>query len=101
MKIFDKASMSKAAILSLLAISILCLPVMAQESRNESHTIWNWIDDGWKKSIDIRGKAEFTDDYSDIRDVSVGGSVRIEETRGGTTRRLDVVRGADGQLQRT
>lgn len=105
MKMFNKASISKAVILFLLAISLLGLRVRAQEKKTitttDSHVNWIWDDGDWKRSVEIRGRAEFTDDYRDIRTVSEGGFVRIEETRGGTTRRLDVTRGADGQLQRT
>ncbi|MBD0372273.1 MAG: hypothetical protein ICV60_15630 [Pyrinomonadaceae bacterium] len=106
-----KTSISKAGILSLLAISILCLQatalrLMAQERRTtttttDSHVNWIWDDGNWKRSVEIRGRAEFTDDYTDIKSISDGGFVRIEEKRDGTTRRLDVVRDANGQLQRT
>jgi hypothetical protein len=101
---FNKAIRSKAAVISLLALLYTCAPalrVAAQTSRTDSHSVWEWSDDGWKKRIEIRGRAEFTDDYTDIKDVSEGGSVRIEETVGGTSRRLDVARAADGRLQRT
>ena len=102
---FNKAINSKTVVISLL-LAVLCLfaPALcatAQTTRTDSHSTWVWEDNGWKKSVDIRGRAEFTDDYTDIKSVSEGGSVRIEETVGGTTRRLDVMRDAGGQLQRT
>lgn len=96
-----KSISSKAIILSMFAaLLLLPLSAAAQTSKTDSHTTWQWQDDGWKKRIEIRGKAEFTDDYSDVKSISEGGSVRIEETRGGTARRLDVTTGANGQLQR-
>lgn len=96
---------SKAMLLALLAAILLQLSaavqVSAQSARTDSRSTWAWQDDDWKKRVEIRGRAEFTDDYSDIKSVSDGGSVLIEETRGGTTRRLDVTAGADGRVQRT
>jgi hypothetical protein len=85
----------------ILNLAAATLQVEAQTSKSESRSTWEWVDDGWRKRVEIRGRAEFTDDYTDIKSVSDGGSVRIEETRGGMTRRLDVSQGSDGQLQRT
>lgn len=62
---------------------------------------WQWEDDGWKKRLEIRGRAEFTDDYTDIASVAEGGSVRIEEVKQGTARRLEIARDASGGLRRT
>jgi len=75
---------------------------LAQKPRDETrNTItWEHTDDGQKMRVQIRGKAEFTEDYTDIRDVSEGGYVRIEEDRGGLSRRYEVRREANGQLQR-
>jgi hypothetical protein len=100
---FNKAIRSKAAILSLLATLCLFAPALraTAQTSNDSHIVWEWNEDGWRKRVEIRGRAEFTDDYTDIKSVSEGGSVRVEETVGGTTRRLDVTQGAQGQLQRT
>ncbi|HEX8174891.1 MAG TPA: hypothetical protein VF543_07215 [Pyrinomonadaceae bacterium] len=97
---------SKAKVLCLFALALLlqspaALQVRAQTSKTDSHTTWQWQDNGWKKSLEIRGRVEFTDDYTDIKSVTDGGFVRIEETQGGTTRRLDVVPEANGQLRRT
>lgn len=71
---------------------------VTQEKR--SKTTWEWNDDGWRRRVEIQGKAEFNDDYSDITDVSNDGSVRIEEIRGGDDRRLDIRKDASGQLVR-
>jgi hypothetical protein len=60
---------------------------------------WEHSDDGWKFRVEIQGKAEFTEDYTDIRDVSDGGYVRIEEDRNGQSRRYEVRRNAE-QLKR-
>ncbi|HEX8748288.1 MAG TPA: hypothetical protein VF717_14025 [Pyrinomonadaceae bacterium] len=106
MKMLKNGRGSKAIVPCLFALALLlqsaaAIQVAAQTSKNDSHTTWQWVDNDWKKSLEIRGRAEFTEDYTDIKSVSEDGSVRIEETRGGTTRRLDVVPAAGGQLRRT
>lgn len=105
MKIF-KTIRLKTILLILLALAISSLafaaiPAAAQTDKDESHHTWEWNEDGWKKRVEIRGRAEFTDDYTDIKSISEGGSVRIEEERDGTTQRMDIKRDANGQLQRT
>src|SRR5436190_23304891 len=76
---------------------------LAQKPKDEtsSTTTWEQSDDGLKMRVEIRGKAEFTDDYTDIRDVSEGGFVRIEEDRYGQSRRYEVRRNNNGELRRT
>ena len=76
---------------------------LAQKPKEEtrSTTTWEQSDDGLKMRVEIRGKAEFTDDYTDIRDVSEGGFVRIEEDRHGQSRRYEVRRSTNGELRRT
>ena len=66
-----------------------------------STTKWEWNDDGWRRRVAINGKAEFTEDYSDVSDVTAGSSVRIEEELGGNLRRLEVRRDENGALVRT
>lgn len=105
MKMFKRMIRLSAIFLPLLAVGVASLSVraVAQADKNESRSAWKWEwnDDGWKKRMEIRGKAEFTDDYVDIKSVSEGGSVSIEEVRNGTSRRLDIKRDANGQLLRT
>jgi hypothetical protein len=62
---------------------------------------WQMTDDGLKRLIEIRGKAEFTDDYKDVRDVTPGGYVKIEEERERTSRRYEVRHDLGGQLTRS
>lgn len=107
MKTLNQAIRLKAWILTLAAFVSLSLTAIAaqaqttQKTETSSTWQWQWTDDGWKKRMEIRGKAELMDDYSDIKSVSEGGLVTIEEVRGGTARRLEITRGADGQLRRT
>jgi hypothetical protein len=75
---------------------------LAQKKQDETRSAMTWehSDDGWRRRVEIRGKAEFNDEYTDVKDVSDDGVVRIEETRNGQSRRYEVRREA-GQLTRT
>lgn len=74
---------------------------LAQKRSDETRSTMRWehSDDGWKFRVEIQGKAEFTEDYTDIRDISDGGYVRLEEDRNGQSRRYEVRRNAE-QLKR-
>ena len=97
----------KARVFWLLASCLALLissPVpglQAQKSRgDQSTTTWIQQDDGEKRRLEIRGKAEFSDDYTDITSVSDGGWVIIEEVHKGQSRRYDVRRDGAGQITR-
>ena len=92
--------------LVLCAASFVCLKAagtLAQKPKDDTGNTMRWeqSDDGLKMRVEIRGKAEFTEDYTDIRDVSKGGYVRIEEDRQGQSRRYEVRRSVNGELRRT
>ncbi len=74
---------------------------LAQKKQDDtrSHMTWEHSDDGWRRRVEVRGKAEFNEEYTDVKDVSEDGVVRIEETRNGQSRRYEVRREA-GQLTR-
>jgi hypothetical protein len=67
---------------------------------NESEWTMNHSDNGQEFNLRIKGKPEFTEDYSDLKALSPGGSVTIEEKTASITRRLEITADADGQLQR-
>ena len=100
----------KARILWLLASCVALLissPVpgfQAQKSHDENISITRWehsdTEIGLKRRLETRGKAEFTDDYTDIKDVSAGGWVIIEEHRERESFRYEVRRDPAGQLTR-
>jgi len=69
-------------------------------TKTRSATTWEWSDDGWRRRVEVHGKAEFAEDYSDISSVSEDGFVRIEEDHNGESRRLEVKRDESGQLLR-
>jgi uncharacterized protein YeeX (DUF496 family) len=88
------------AILFMFVIATVTPYAQTGKEKTESTSRWEWSDDGLKLRVEIHGKAEFTEDYTDIKDVSQGGSVRIEEDRNGQSRRFEIRRDAAGQLQR-
>ena len=60
----------------------------------------NHSDDDRELHFRIKGKPEFTDDYSHIQALAPGGSVTIEEKTLSLARKLEITRADDGQLQR-
>ena len=95
----------KARILWLLASCaalVLSNPLIvpAQKSSNETHMRWEHSDDGLKRRFEVRGKAEFNEEYTDIVSVSEGGWVIIEEHRGSQSYRYEVRRDVAGNLTR-
>ena len=78
----------KARILWLLAsvIAILIatpLPRLeAQKTRDETQSVTRWehtdTDAGLRRRFETRGKAEFTDDYTDIKNVSENGWASLD-----------------------
>jgi len=85
-----------------LLFSLPLITLHAQKSRDETDTFirWEHSDDGLKRRFEARGKPEFTDDYTDIKSVSVGGWVIIEEQRNGQSMRYEVRRDPAGNLTR-
>jgi uncharacterized protein YeeX (DUF496 family) len=75
---------------------------IAQKKQDDTRSVMTWehSDDGWRQRLEIRGKAEFDTEYTDIKEVSEGGVVRIEEVRNGQSRRYEVRRDVGGQLTR-
>ena len=92
----------------LVAFLILCTACMAGSARAQSATDdlkntsrWQQTDDDLKRMVEIKGRVEFTDDYTEVRDVTPGGYVKIEEERGGTSRRYEVRHQLQGSLTRS
>lgn len=84
---------------------ILGLAVVATGQTTEStrnHSIWNWVnsDDGTKIEVRVENKVEFNDDYSDVSNIPGDGSLKIFDSRGSHTYRMQITRGAAGELKR-
>ncbi len=97
----------RLVLLSLAASGSLLMPgnldqIQAQtvETDAKHTTRWEWSDDGWRRRVEIQGKAEFTEDYSDVSGLSEGGLLRLEEDHNGQSYRLEVRRDQSGQLIR-
>ena len=90
-----------AALVS-LSLSAYLRQTSAQSPKVETRSTskWEWSDDGWKRRVEIHGNAEFTDDYSDVSNLSEGGFLAIEEFQQGESRRFEVRRDTAGQLVR-
>src|SRR5215213_10046890 len=74
----------------------------AQKSRDESQNTTRWIqqDGEQKRLLEIRGKAEFNDDYTDVKSVTEGGWVIVEERTDSQWFRYEVRRDPAGQITR-
>ena len=85
-----------------LFVSTPFVTLHAQTAREElrSTTRWEHTDDGLKRRFEVRGKAEFNDDYTDIKSVTEGGWVIIEEHSGSQSYRYEVRRSVAGELTR-
>ena len=105
MKLISRSLLRKVILLIAPLIAVFT-PAAAshgqtQQKQEESRSVMTWehSDNGFRRRLEIRGKVEFNDDYTDVKDVSEDGVVRIEETRNGQSRRYEVKRDA-GQLTR-
>ena len=73
-----------------------------QKPQDEKQSVTRWInqDNDHKRSLEVRGKAEFNDDYTDVVSVTEGGFVIVEEQRDRQSHRYEVRRDMGGQLTR-
>lgn len=56
-------------------------------------------DDGHKFSAKVDGKIDFNSDETDVASLSAGGTATLEETRAGTTQRIELAE-RDGKIER-
>jgi uncharacterized protein YeeX (DUF496 family) len=96
-----KAIVLLAAISAVAFVQSHATRAQKPETKTRSTMRWEQSDNGERIRVEFEGKAEFNDEYSDIRDVSEGGYVRIEEERAGQSRRYEVRKNLSGQLERT
>ena len=98
---FKRIGFSIALLLPVLGLAGVENAARAQQSQERSAWTWNNTDDGLKMEVKIEGKVEFTDDYSDVQQISDDGALRVKDERPGLAKRYVVTRGADGQLRRS
>src|SRR4051812_10883435 len=91
--------------ITIVVLGCAALPMLAETTShtidtNESEWTVTQSDNGREFNMRIKGKPEFTDDYSDLKSISAGGAVTIEEKTASVTRKLEIIPAADGKLQR-
>jgi uncharacterized protein YeeX (DUF496 family) len=100
----------RLSIFALFLFSVALTVAFAQQSRSSVHTSVNSNEESWTMTqrddnrdlrIRIKGKAEFNDDYSDVKLLSPNGSVRVEETRGSVSRRFEIESDSGGNQRRS
>src|SRR6476661_1558229 len=91
-----------------VAFLILCSNCLASSARAQTvtdelkHTSrWQQTDNDLKRMVEIKGRVEFTDDYTEVRDVTPGGYLKIEEERDGTSHRYEVRHQVEGAVTRS
>src|SRR4029453_1306776 len=95
--------MKTKAILVLLLMTSVGHAAMGQITEStKNRSTWNWIqsDDGKKIEVRVENKVEFNDDYSDVANIPDDGALKIIDSRGSHTYRLNVTRGSAGELKR-
>ena len=71
-----------------------------QSSKSGSSTwMWNHTENGVRIKVEIKGRVEFNDDYTEIVKISDGGSISLLDERGGVTRTYEASPQADGTLK--
>src|SRR5947209_13419493 len=72
------------------------------EEQSDGSDNWTWThsDNNERIEMHVVKPVEFTEDYTDVKSVGQNGSIRVEETRGGETRRFEAWREPSGQIRR-
>jgi beta-lactamase regulating signal transducer with metallopeptidase domain len=68
-------------------------------SQHESSGNWTWSNNGEKLSVNYSGTFDFTDDDTDIREISPGGYLKISDAAAAGRHTVDI-RERDGKLDR-
>lgn len=94
--------------LTLLVCAVMTSDTSAQRTsirtdRSSGTSEWMMTheENGRGLQVRVRGQAEFNDDYSDLKSLSPNGSVRVRDSRGAQTRRLEIEADDNGNLKRT
>jgi hypothetical protein len=111
---FIKSTKSLLFVFSLLLFSALLQgnvtrATVALQSTSVRHdskdgsSSWTWShsDNGLRVKVNITGRVEFNDDYTEIVSITNGGSLSILEERNGVTRKFEATPSADGSLKRS
>ncbi len=88
------------AVLGCAAFAALAGEIRHTIDTTRHEWVMNHSDNGREFHLRIKGKPEFSDDYSDIRSLAPGGLVTIEEKTPAVARRLEITPAGGGQLER-
>ena len=93
---------TRIVLLALMTIGLAFVAVAQITESTKNRSTWNWIqsDDGKKIEVRVENKVEFNDDYSDVANIPGDGALKIIDSRGSHTYRLNVTRGSAGALKR-
>ncbi len=111
----------RAWIISLFAGSLICAGIglsgvqtssaeslQQKESRtsisvhsDDDHSNWIWSENGKRLEVKLKGKIEFTENYSDIKTLSPNGYFTIKDERTSVERKFEVEADAGGHLKRS
>ena len=77
--------------------------VIRQQTHNsvsQRNGVWVWkrSEGGNSLELTIRGEIEFNDDSTEVKSLSPGGSLELNEKRGGINRRIEIRPGSGGGL---
>jgi hypothetical protein len=89
------------ALLLLLSGGALVYASQAKKEEERNTWVWSHRDDGVLTEARVDGKVVFTDDYTDVLSVSEDGLFQATDERDGVARKLRVMQGSNGTLQRT
>jgi beta-lactamase regulating signal transducer with metallopeptidase domain len=83
------------------ARTVTFVPAAVQASRGRQRTMsYSWSNDGEKLEVKLQGEIQFTDDDTDVKTLSPGGSLRIRDGGWFATHTLHVTADGSGNLTR-
>lgn len=88
-------------VLGCAAVTVLAGTTNSRIETNKHEWVINQSVDGREFNLRIKGKPEFTDDYTDLKSLSADGSVTIEEKTPSVARKLEITSAGDSRLQRS
>jgi len=99
-EVMSLSARSLAIVFALVSVVVLALPCTGAPSNGTIRTRWSSA--FGNRGFEARGSVEFTDDDRDVKSISRGGYIRIEEGSWlGTERSYEVRPDSSGSLSRT
>lgn len=73
----------------------------SSQERSKNEWMMTSEENGRGLEVRLKGKAEFNDDYSELKTLTPFGSLRVRDSRGAQVRRLEIEADANGALKRS